>query len=289
MSKPITIIIGPTAIGKSSLAIETAKKTGAVVISADAFQVYRGMDIGTGKVLPDEQQGVPHYLIDVKNIDETFSVQEFLEASLIIINECQIKNRPVIICGGTGFYIHSFLYQLNLKPGLHDESVRKNLLERYEAEGAEIMWNELHDKDPVYAKTVEPNNRHRVVRALELITLSGKTLDQLATKNASQRQDVDIIGLTTDRDIVYDRIHQRIDKMFQDGWIEEVKQLMTLGFNSNYLSFKALGYPEIVSYLNNGLSRESMLECIKQKSRHFAKRQYTWFKKLHDVRWTKIA
>jgi tRNA dimethylallyltransferase len=290
MNTPITLIIGPTAIGKSDYAINLAKQTGAEIISADAFQVYRGMDIGTGKVLPHEQQGIPHHLIDTKNIDEPYSVNDFLAETNAILDTLAKQQKPAIICGGTGFYINSFLHQVTFSPGLKDQALREQLMSEYKQKGGQEMWENLALKDPHYAQTVSPNDTHRVVRALELIILGkGKPLSELISKQPTQRSDVSIIGLTADRTTVVTRIHDRIDAMFENGFVEEVQSLQHKGFNPRYQSFKALGYPEIVSYLSGSIHYNDMLECIKIKTRQFAKRQMTWFKKIHYVHWTKIS
>lgn len=281
----ITLIVGPTAIGKSAYSIELAKKTGAEIISADAFQVYRDLSIGTAKMLPHDQCGIRHHLVDIKAFDESYSVGEFLQLTNEILANSTV---PQIICGGTGFYLHSFLHGLQFHSSPKDEALRRSLDLECLQWGLPHMWGVLSEIDPIYAQKVNVNDQRRIVRGIELFRLTGQPPTALVS-STPQRRDVELIGLDAPRDWVYDRINQRVDVMISEGFIEEVAHLKSLGFGPQCQSYQALGYPEVDQYLSGSLGKLEMIELIKMNTRRFAKRQYTWFKRFEHVKWLKVT
>jgi tRNA dimethylallyltransferase len=288
MNQDITCIIGPTAIGKSATAIELAKQTQAHIISADAFQIYKGLDIGTAKVLPDEQDGVPHYLIDIKEPHEHYSVAEFIKETNTIITSCRKQNIPIIICGGTGLYVRSFLYEYTF-PDSSDTSLRNDIEARGNEIGPKALWKELNKKDPKAAEKIPYQNMRRTIRALEVIATTGKLFSAASTQTESPRLDTRVIGLTADRDVIIDRINRRVDIMIENGLIDEVKTLLAKGVPETAQAFEGIGYKETIQYLNGSLSKSEMIDLIKIKTRQFSKRQMTWFRRLENVHWQTIA
>jgi len=288
MNQDITCIIGPTAIGKSETAIELAKRTQAHIISADAFQVYKELDIGTAKVLPEEQDGVPHHLIDIREPHESYSVSEFLEETKEIIETCRKTNTPIIICGGTGLYVRSFLYDYSFPESI-DTSRRIEIEERGKKIGAEALWEELKQKDPEAAQKIPYQNMRRTVRALEVIEETGKKFSDSSKQDETPREDTKIIGLTADRDIIIDRINRRVDIMVESGLIEEVQALLDKGIPQTAQAFEGIGYKETIQYLNGSLTKPEMIDLIKIKTRQFSKRQMTWFRRLDNVHWQTIS
>jgi len=283
----ITVVLGPTAIGKTQYAINLAKKTNAHIISADAFQIYKNLNIGTGKPSLEEQQGIPHHLIDIKDLDESYSVADFCNQAKIIAENLTQKNTPVIICGGTGLYLKAFLYQFDFSNEAPHKSIRDAVQNQLETKGIAALWTQLNSIDPEYCKKISPNDTKRITRGLEKY-LSTNKLPSEARAHTQQREDVRLIGLTAPRETVRARIDQRIDLMMQMGWTEEVEFLLKKGFKKGYQSFEALGYSEIVEYLQDRIGYNEMLECIKTKTKQFAKRQMTWFRRFNYVEWTEI-
>ena len=287
MNQDITCIIGPTAIGKSAYAIKLAKQTNAHIISADAFQVYRSLDIGTAKVLPDEQDGIPNHCIDIRDPHEPYSVAEFLEEAKQIIETCRETNTPIIICGGTGLYVRSFLYNYTFPETDHTEL--RNLIEKRGQDiGAEKLWEELNILDPEAASKIPYQNMRRTVRALEVIETTGKKFSDASHQNETPREDTKIIGLQADREIIIDRINRRVDIMVDNGLIDEVKRLLDQGIPQDAQAFEGIGYKETIQYLNGSLTKAEMIDLIKIKTRQFSKRQMTWFRRLDNVHWHTI-
>ena len=286
MTTDITVIIGPTAIGKTDYSISLAKDLGAEIISADAFQVYRGLDIGTGKVRPQEMQGVLHHLIDIKNPDEPYSVSEFLSLSNAIIDSCRSRSIPIIICGGTAMYLRAFLYGYNVLDNTPSSpEIRTELEVLKKQKGLQFLWDELLAVDPMSAARIHPNDAHRIIRHLEIYRATGSTASSQRYQSSEMRQDVKIIGLNAKRSIVYDRINKRVDMMIEQGLINEVETL-TQHYPTESPAFNAIGYKESILYLNSSISYEEMIVLLKKKTRHYAKHQLTWFKKFDNVHWT---
>ncbi len=278
----ITLIIGPTAVGKSDYALALAQETGAEIISADAYQIYKGLDIGSAKISKEDQDLIPHHLIDIKAPHEAYSVSDFLDESKKIIEKLRLKKTPIIICGGTGLYIQSFLYGYSLAP--QDLNIRQKLEEEAEYIGGKAMWEKLNKIDPVFAKNLPYQNGRRVIRALEIVAIS-KTPPSQAQKRKPCREDSRIIGLNADRAIIHERINTRVDLMIDKGLIKEVYTLLQSGVQKNAQAFKGIGYKEVIDYIDGQASKEEMIKDIKTHTRRFAKRQMTWFKKIENVEW----
>ncbi|MFA5879680.1 MAG: tRNA (adenosine(37)-N6)-dimethylallyltransferase MiaA [Candidatus Margulisiibacteriota bacterium] len=288
MKKDITIIIGPTAIGKTDYSLNLAQKTNAEIISSDAFQVYRGLDIGTAKPSKEIMSKIPHHLIDIKNPEEPYSVVDFLAVTHKIIQEIREKQIPIIITGGTAFYLYSFLYNYEFANTKPDLTLRENLYSEIKEIGNELMWQKLNNIDPGIKTYIHVNDTKRIVRAFEIYYQTNE-LPSRARKKSCLRADVTLIGLTASREIIYDRINKRVDEMYQNGFIDEVNGLLQKGYSEDLPSFKALGYTITANFLNGSITKEEMIELVKKETRNFAKRQITWYKQFKDVRWIEIT
>ncbi|RAP27303.1 tRNA (adenosine(37)-N6)-dimethylallyltransferase MiaA [Candidatus Marinamargulisbacteria bacterium SCGC AG-343-D04] len=285
----ITYIIGPTGIGKSNYAIQLAQEQGASIISADSYQVYRYLDIGTAKVSKEQQQLVPHHLIDIKMPNETYTVVEFLQLTETIINSERTANRPIIICGGSGLFSRSFLYRYQFPKAQSDPDIRDQLARDYDTKGKDALWALLCQKDPVSAKLIHPNNKHHLIRALEISAITGLPPSQLKQHSATCRPDTKVIGLTVPRTVVKERISTRVDMMITQGLVQEVESLLQRGFSQDLQSMKGIGYKEVIDYLNGSLDKNKMIDCIKLHTHQFSKRQMTWFKRIDNVLWKNIS
>ncbi len=284
--KPLVILTGPTAVGKTALSIMLAKAIGGEIISADSMQVYRYMDIGTAKIKPEETEGVPHHLIDVLNPTEDFNVTAFQTMAKQAINEIYSRGRIPIVAGGTGFYIQSLLYDVSFEE-TEVSSYREELTAYYEACGAHALHEELKKVDPVSYEEIHENNVKRVIRALEFYHDTGYPISE---HNKAQRQkkspyNFEYFVLNDDREALYRRIEERIDAMIEMGLIEEVQGLLDYGCQPDMVSMQGLGYKEIISYLNGQCSLEEAVYILKRDTRHFAKRQLTWFRREKEVTW----
>ncbi len=282
----VLIILGPTAAGKSELAVKIAREIDGEIISADSMQVYRGMDIGTAKPTVEERRGIPHYLVDIKNPDEIWTVSDFVREAQNLKSQIQKHGKIPIIVGGTGLYLWTLLegYRFPLVPA------NKKIRERLEKEQLSTLYLRLSTIDPKAAKKMHPNDRKRIVRALEVYELAGKPISELQEEGRRQkaegrRQKDILIGLSLPRVQLYRRIEERIDTMIEKGLIEEVKNLLEKGYSKDLRSFQALGYKEVVEYLDGKRSKEQMIAELKKRTRHFARRQMTWFKRFKDVKW----
>ncbi|SHO45934.1 tRNA dimethylallyltransferase [Anaerocolumna xylanovorans DSM 12503] len=287
MKKPLIILTGPTAVGKTALSVGLAKRIGGEIISADSMQVYRHMDIGTAKIKPEEMQGVKHYLIDELEPEEDFNVVRFQEYTHKYMEEIYAKGKIPILVGGTGFYIQAVLYGIDFKEAEDNNAFRDSLLALAKEKGAEYLHDRLRKVDPVAAESIHPNNVKRVIRALEYHTQTG---EQISAHNEEQRQKESPYNfcyfvLNSDRKLLYDRIDQRVDVMMAEGLTEEVKGLLERGLTANMVSMQGLGYKEIIGYLNGEYPLEQAVYDIKKETRHFAKRQITWFKREKEVIW----
>jgi tRNA dimethylallyltransferase len=285
----VLVIIGPTAVGKTKLSIELAKRLNGEIISGDSMQIYRGMDIGTAKITADEMEGIPHHLIDSKNPDESFSVAEFQELVRGKITEISNRGKLAMIVGGTGLYIQSVIYDYQFSTAPGDESLRMKLEERAKEIGKEALHRELTEMDPKSASQIHPNNIRRVIRALEIYYLTGKTMSE--TQKDQQQElfyQTALVGLTMDREKLYERINTRVDIMMEQGLVAEVKKLYDQGLR-NCQSIQAIGYKEIYDYLDGLMSLDEAIDNLKKNSRHYAKRQLTWFRNKMDVQWFDIT
>lgn len=279
----VIAIVGPTAVGKTSLSIDLAKRFNGEIISGDSMQVYRGLDIGTAKVTEEEMAGIPHHLIDVRDIDESYSAADFQATARQAIQAISRRGKLPIIVGGTGLYIQSLLwdYKLGSEGEPEDDSLRKEL-EAYAAEkGNQALWEKLQTQDPLAAEKIHYNNRKKMIRALEVFQLTGHSI--LAPKEQPQKlYDSFLIGLNTDRAVLYDRINQRVDLMVEQGLLNEAKQLAE---TPDVQAAQGIGYKELFPYFSGEISLDTALEEVKLHSRRYAKRQLTWFRNRMSVHW----
>lgn len=287
MKQPLIILTGPTAVGKTELSISLAKAVGGEIISADSMQVYRGMDIGTAKIKPEEMEGIPHYLIDALSPREDFNIACFAAMAKGYIKEIYSRNKIPILVGGTGFYIQAVLYDIDFTKGKEDTHLRKELLELVKNEGEDALHKKLREIDALSAAAIHPNNVKRVIRAIEYFYQTG---EKISHHNEAERQkespyNAAYFVLTHDRQVLYDRINRRVDLMLEEGLVEEVKGLLESGCKKNMVSMQGLGYKEIIAYLEGELSLSEAVTLLKRDTRHFAKRQLTWFKRERDVIW----
>ena len=283
--KPLIILAGPTAVGKTKLSIALAKAIGGEIISADSMQVYKHMDIGTAKIKQEEMQGVVHHLIDVLEPSEDFNVVLFASYAKKAIEQCLAKGKIPILVGGTGFYIQAVLYDIDFTD--EDKSYRTYLEQLAKEKGAEYLHSLLQEVDKKAAEEIHPNNIKRVIRALEFHEKSGQKISE---HNEEQRQKESPYAyayfvLNDERSVLYERINLRVDKMLEDGLVEEVKQLLEAGVPKTAVSMQGLGYKEIASFLTGEYTYEEAIYYLKRDTRHFAKRQLTWFKRESDVIW----
>ncbi|MDY6323484.1 MAG: tRNA (adenosine(37)-N6)-dimethylallyltransferase MiaA [Catonella sp.] len=281
------VLAGPTASGKTSLSVELAKRVNGEIISADSMQVYRGMDIGTAKIKEEEKQGIPHFLIDEFEPDEEFNVTVFQKKAKQYIKEISDRGHLPMIVGGTGFYIQSVLYDIDFEKEEGNTEVRKKYEELASLKGKSYLHDLLKEKDMEYASEVSENNVKKVIRALEFYELTGKKLSEHNREQRTKESPYNFayFVLTMNRDKLYKRIDARVDKMFEDGLVDEVTRLMDEGYDRNLVSMQGLGYKEVISALNNEITMEDARELIKKSTRHFAKRQLTWFRRERDVTW----
>lgn len=287
MKQKMIILTGPTAVGKTELSIALAHRLGGSIISADSMQIYKYMDIGTAKIKPEEMGGIPHYLVDELLPSEEFHVVRFQQMAKQALEEIYAQNRIPIVVGGTGFYIQALLYDIDFAGTGEESSIRKNLERIAKEEGAEVLHARLQEVDPESAKIIHPNNVKRTIRALEFYE---ETKTPISAHNEEQRQkespyDFRYFVLTHDRGILYERIEQRVDQMLQEGLVEEVRHLKDMGYTRDMVSMQGLGYKEILSYLDGEISLDQAVSILKRDTRHFAKRQLTWFRRERDVIW----
>lgn len=285
-AQKIIIVCGPTASGKSDLAIRLAKQLDAEIVNADSMQIYRGMDIGTAKIAPDLQQGIPHHLIDVVDPDQFFSAADFIDAADRAISEIIARGKRVIVVGGTGLYIRALLHGLVDSPSGAGE-IRSQLHQEAELLGHVAMWEKLREVDPKLAAQTHPNNLVRIIRALEVYRMTGVPLSSYQHQHGFSRERYQSlrIGIKTDRKQLYERIEVRVDKMLADGLLDEVKNLLAKGYSPDLKSMRSIGYKEVISFLNGRYSLEEAIRLIKRDTRHYAKRQLTWFNADNEIIW----
>ena len=285
--RPLIILTGPTAVGKTAASIGLAKAVGGEIISADSMQVYRQMDIGSAKITKDEMQGIPHYLVDVLEPEEAFNVVRFQELAKEAMEEIFRNGHIPIVVGGTGFYIQALLYDIDFTENDSDLSFREELEKKAGEEGAESLHALLEKADPQAAAQIHPHNVKRVIRALEF---NRKTGQKISEHNERERQKESpytfaYFVLTDDRKALYERIDRRVDKMMEQGLLEEVRRLKDRGLPRDSVSMQGLGYKELFAYLEGEYPLEEAVRIIKRDTRHFAKRQLTWFRRERDVVW----
>ncbi|MBE5957878.1 MAG: tRNA (adenosine(37)-N6)-dimethylallyltransferase MiaA [Lachnospiraceae bacterium] len=283
--KPLVILTGPTAVGKTAMSVELAKRINGEIISADSIQVYKYLDIGSAKVTQEEMDGVKHYLIDELEPDENFDITVFKDKAVKYIEEIYSKGKVPIIAGGTGFYIQSVLFDIQFEDADADAEYRKELEETVKTKGPEYIHNILRNIDPKSAEIIHYNNVKRVIRALEYYKKTGKPISE---HNEVQRQNESPYNfvyfvLNDDRELLYERINKRVDIMVEDGLFEEVEGLIKKGYSRELNSMQGIGYREVFDFFDGNLTKEETIEKIKLNTRHFAKRQLTWFKREKSV------
>lgn len=287
MKKPLIILTGPTAVGKTAASIGLAKALHGEIISADSMQVYKYMNIGSAKIRPEEMQGIKHYLIDELEPDEEFHVVRFQQMAKQALEEIYAKGKIPIVVGGTGFYIQALLYDIDFTESNEDTAYRRELEELAREKGANYLHELLKTVDPVSAESIHANNIKRVIRALEFYH---QTKERISEHNETERAktspyDFCYFVLNDDRAKLYERINLRIDKMLEEGLVEEVRYLKEKGYTRDMVSMQGLGYKEILDYLNGTVTLDEAIYILKRDTRHFAKRQLTWFRRERDVIW----
>ena len=287
MKRPLFILTGPTAAGKTALSIKAAKAFDGEIISADSMQVYRGMDIGSAKITSEEMDGVPHHLIDVLEPEEPFHVVKFQELAKAAMEEIYARGHLPIITGGTGFYIQALLYDIDFTENDADPAYREELEKLAKEKGAAYLHGLLKERDPKAAEEIHENNVKRVIRALEFYE---KTGTPISAHNAAEREKESpyrfaYVVLNRNREELYRRIDLRVDQMMEAGLLEEVKTLREKGYDRSLVSMQGLGYKELLAYLDGECTLEEAIYILKRDTRHFAKRQLTWFKRERDTDW----
>lgn len=281
MKNKILVLAGPTAVGKTALSIELAKKLNGEIVSTDSMQIYKYMDIGSAKITPSEMDGIKHHMLDVTTPDKPFSVVNFKTLAEPIIDDLLIENKLPILTGGTGLYINALTCNMNFTDSPSDEEYRKELEELAITNGDSYIHEMLKEIDPISYNSIHPNNRKRVIRALEVYKVTNKPFSSF---NAGEdfyksKYDVHYYVLDMNREKLYERINRRVDIMFENGLLEECIKLKENGYNSSMQAMQGIGYKEVLLYLENSITLEEAIEMIKQGSRNYAKRQLTWFRK----------
>ena len=286
----ICIIAGPTAVGKTDISLALARNLFGEIISADSAQVYKYMDVGTAKLKKDEMHSIRHYMIDEVTPDKDFSVALFKEKAEGYIRDINERGKLPIITGGTGLYINSLLNNLDFTDSISDEGFRKEMQDIAKCKGTDYVHSMLEAVDPASYKKLHPNDLRRVIRALEVHKYTGRPISYYQEESRKQppKYKFAYITLTMDRKRLYDRIDQRVDKMMAEGLVEEVEGLIRMGYDRSLTSMQALGYKEIADYLQGGISKEEAVRVLKRDTRHYAKRQLTWFRRDQRVNWVDI-
>ena len=285
--KPLLILTGPTGVGKSALSIALAKAINGEIISADSMQVYQQMDIGSAKIMPNEQEGIPHHLIDILAPDEEFHVVKFQQMAKEAITKIYKHGRIPIVVGGTGFYIQALLYDIDFTEAEQNPFDRSRWEDIAQTKGVDALHQMLYEVDPEAAEQIHPNNVKRVIRGLEFYAQTG---ERISSHNATERQKEPAYNcayfvLNEERQQLYRRINERVDEMIKKGLVEEVAKLKAQGYHKDMVSMQGLGYKEILAYLDGDFTLEDAIYLLKRDTRHFAKRQLTWFRREKDVIW----
>lgn len=283
--KKLVILTGPTAVGKTDLSIELAKQINGEIISADSIQVYKYMDIGSAKITAQEMDGVKHYLIDVLKPDEEFNVHVFQQMTKQCMEEIYAKGKIPLIVGGTGFYIQSVLYDIHFDETNDSHEYRHYLEQLFHEKGNKYIHDMLKSVDPKSAENIHFNNVKRVIRALEYHHDTGKVISEHNEKQRENKSPYNFtyFVLNDDRELLYSRINRRVDRMIDSGLVDEVKQLLSMGYDSSLVSMQGIGYKEIAGYIRGDFTLDEAIELIKKNTRHFAKRQLTWFRREKNV------
>ena len=283
----VLAIVGATASGKSKAAVELAKKLNGEIISMDSMQIYKHMDIGTAKVTLQEMENIPHHMIDIVEPNMPFSVSDFVKLAKDKINEITARGKLPILAGGTGLYFESLIYPFNFGGAKSDDDIKNNLYKQLEQFGAEYLHKKLMEIDPIDGAKIHPNNTKRLIRALEIYEITGNT----KTNNSTNKQllyDLDMYVLDWDRKILYDRIEKRVQIMFDNGLQKEIENLLKRGITFDMQSMQGIGYKEFASYFDGKCSLDDVKNAIILNSRHYAKRQITWFKRYDFAKFIKF-
>lgn len=287
LKKPLIVLTGPTAVGKTRLSIALAKAVDGEIISADSMQVYKYMDIGSAKITKEEMEGAPHYLIDVLDPKEEFHVVRFQEMAKKAMAKIYAKGKIPILTGGTGFYIQAVVKDIDFSENTEKSTVREKLEKLVEEKGSEFLHARLQEADPASAQKIHANNVKRVIRALEYYELTGERISEHNLREAEKESPYNTayFVLNDVRERLYKRIDSRVDEMLKQGLVEEVRKLADMGYTKDMVSMQGLGYKEILSYFDHTCSLDEAVYILKRDTRHFAKRQITWFKREKDVIW----
>jgi len=285
--KPMIILSGPTAVGKTALSIKLAKRVNGCIISADSMQVYKHMDIGSAKIMPKEMDGVKHYLIDALMPEDEFNIVVFQNMAKAALDEIYKNGQIPIIAGGTGFYIQALLYDIDFNNQENETEYRTELEVIAKTQGNKILHDKLREIDPVSAEKIHANNVKRVIRALEFYHFTGKPISEHNEEEKKKESPYNFayFVLTDNRENLYKRIDKRVDMMIENGLLSEVQSLKDMGYHRNMVSMQGLGYKEILDYFDGKCTLEEAIYIIKRETRHFAKRQLTWFRRERDVIW----
>lgn len=286
-TKPKVIVIcGPTASGKTGLSVKVAQAMNGEIVSCDSMQIYKDMNIGTAKVTKEEMQGIPHYLIDFVSPDERYSVADFQKDAEKAIGEIVAKGKTPIVVGGTGLYVDTLVYHIQYPEIETDLEYRKQLEEMIQEQGLEVAYQKAEEIDPQAIEKISNNDQKRIMRILEIYHQTGKTKTQLEAESRREEPPYEylVYAIDMDREKLYDRINQRVDIMIEQGLIEEVKELLKK-YKDFPTAMQGLGYKEVVAYLNGDMTKEEMIETLKQETRRYAKRQLTWFRKNREIQW----
>lgn len=285
MSKKVLILVGPTAVGKTDISIELARELNGEIISADSRQIYRFMNVGTAKPTAEQLAAVPHHFIDILNPDERYSAGRFAEEARAKIRELLARHKQPIVVGGSGLYIRALLDGL-AEPKVADEAVKQSLKKRVEEEGLHVLFERLREVDAETAERLNATDRQRILRALEVYEITGEPYSRFIQKAATPASFASLqIGLSRERRVLYERIEKRVDAMLAAGFVEEVRHLQEMGYHRELNAMQTVGYKEVFMYLSGELEYDSMVALIKQKSRNYAKRQMTWFRKDSRIAW----
>jgi tRNA dimethylallyltransferase len=286
MKPKLVVIVGPTGVGKSAIAIDVARQVGGEVINADSQLVYRHMNIGTAKPTEAARKGVPHHLIDVVDPDDEFNAARYRELALKAIEDVTSRKKKAVVCGGTGLYLRALLQGLFVGPG-KNAAIRQRFEKEADARGLDSLYERLQRSDPAAAAKIHPNDRHRIVRALEVYEITGKTISQWQMEHGFKENAFDAlkIGLTRERKELYKLIDLRTEEMIAAGLVDEVKGLMEKGYNLDLPALQSIGYRQVGLYLRGEIPLDEAVALIKRESHHLAKRQLTWFRADKEIRW----
>lgn len=289
MEREIIVIAGPTAVGKTQYAIETALEFNGEIVSCDSMQLYKYMDIGSAKPTPEERARVKHYLVDEIDPGEPFSVAKYQSLAKAAMEKIFTKGKTPVIAGGTGLYLNALLYDMDFSAPPRDDSFRQTLFEEAELMGPDYLYEKLVAVDPAAAERIHPNNVKKVVRALEAAEEGKPVKDFSSCKTPTTDYSARLICLTRDREELYARINQRVDLLVEQGLMTEVENLLEMGLNESDISMKGIGYKEIIGYFDDLYGRDEAIDLVKRNTRHLAKRQLTWFKRYDNMKWFNLS